>query len=69
MPATLPVGCNFAGRQGGASKVTFTAGASATAHSAHGYTGTFGQYATFGGYVDANVGGFAADYTLTGDGS
>jgi len=32
-------------------------------------TKTYGQYAILGLFVDANVGGTAADFTITGDGA
>lgn len=69
LPNSLPVGCWVNLLQGGAGKVSVSAGAGATLHSPHAYTGTFNQYAVIAMYVDSNAGGTAADYLFTGDGS
>lgn len=66
---SLPVGCSIAVEQGGAGQVTIAAGSSATQHSAHGFTKTYGQYAILGLFVDSNVGGSAANVIVTGDGA
>lgn len=71
IPATLPVGCNIAVQQVGASKVSVngSAVAAATLHSAHSYTGTAAQYSIIGINIYSNIGGSSAIADLTGDGS
>lgn len=66
---SLPAGCAIAIEQAGAGQITIGAGAGASQHSAHSYTKTYGQYAILGLFVDANVGGSAADIIITGDGA
>ncbi len=65
----LPAGCAIAIEQAGTGQIVIAAGAGATQHSAHGYTRTYGQYAILGLFVDSNVGGSAANFIITGDGS
>jgi hypothetical protein len=71
IPATLPIGCNIAILQAGASKVSVngSAVAAATLESAHSYTGTSAQWAIIGVNIEANSGGSAAIAVLTGDGA
>lgn len=71
IPQTLPLGCNIAVLQAGASKVSVNGSAvtPATLHSRPGYTGTAGQWAIIGINIEANSGGSAAVAILTGDGS
>jgi hypothetical protein len=71
IPQTLPVGCNVAVLQAGATKVSVNGSAvtAATLHSAHSYTGTSGQWAIIGVNIEANAGGSAAIAILTGDGA
>lgn len=66
IPATLTTGCNIAVAQIGAGKVSVNGSAvsPATLHSAHSYTGTFGQFAIIGINIDQT-----GDAILTGDGS
>ncbi|HEX3651865.1 MAG TPA: hypothetical protein VHU18_03480 [Rhizomicrobium sp.] len=66
---SLPPGCSIGIEQAGNGQVTVLAGTSATQHSAHGYTKTFGLYALLGLFVDINPGGAAADFIITGDGA
>lgn len=67
--ATLPVGCTLQVLQGGAGQITVANGSGATLNSAHSYTKTFGIWAIIQLTVDANVGGSAAHFTLSGDGA
>lgn len=67
--ATATVGCSIAIIQRGAGQVTILSGVGATLQSAHSYSKTFGQWATIGVFVDANSGGSAAEFVLTGDGA
>jgi hypothetical protein len=66
---SLPAGCAIAIEQGGSGQIAINAGSGATQHSAHGYTKTYGLYAILGLFVDANAGGSAADFIITGDGA
>lgn len=66
---SLPVGCAIAIQQAGSGQVAITAGSSATQHSSHSFTKTFGQYAILGLFVDTNAGGTAANIIITGDGA
>jgi hypothetical protein len=66
---SLPVGCAIAIEQAGSGQVAITAGASATQHSSHNFTKTFGQYAILGLFVDTNASGTAANVIITGDGA
>lgn len=66
---SLPVGCAIAIEQGGGGQISVSAGSGATQHSAHGFTKTYAQYAILGLFVDANAGGSAADFIITGDGA
>jgi hypothetical protein len=66
---SLPAGCAVALEQGGAGQVTIAAGSGTTQHSAHSFTKTYGQYAILGLFVDANAGGSAANFIITGDGA
>ncbi|MBN9488400.1 MAG: hypothetical protein J0H44_14290 [Alphaproteobacteria bacterium] len=66
---SLPIGCAIAIEQGGSGQITVTAGISATQHSAHNFTKTYGQYAILGLFVDTNAGGAAANIVITGDGA
>jgi hypothetical protein len=67
--SSLPAGCAIAIEQQGGGQVTIAAGVGATQHSAHSFTKTYGQYAILGLFVDANVGGSAADIIIAGDGA
>lgn len=66
---SLPVGCAIAVEQAGAGIVTVANGSGATSHSAHSFTGTYGQYAVIGLEVDTNSGGSSANIIITGDGA
>jgi hypothetical protein len=68
-PNNLPVGCAVAIEQSGTGQVAVSAGPSATVHSAHGFSKTYGQYAILGLFVDTNAGGSAANFIITGDGA
>jgi len=67
--ATLPVGCAIVVEQKGAGQVTIFPGSGATETSASSYTKTRTQYAVIGLFVDANVGGSAANFNISGDGA
>jgi hypothetical protein len=66
---SLPVGCAIAVIQSAAGQVTVGNGAGATMSSVNTYTKTKAQYAIIGLTVDANVGGTAAHFILSGDGA
>jgi hypothetical protein len=66
---SLPVGCAIAIEQAGSGQITIAAGSSATQHSSHNFTKTFGQYAILGLFVDTNASGTAANIIITGDGA
>jgi hypothetical protein len=67
--ATMPIGCHVYVFQAGAGQVSIVNGSGATQSSAYGYNGTYAQYALVDLYVNANVGGSAANYVIRGDGS
>jgi hypothetical protein len=67
--AAAVVGCAVAIQQTSAGQVTIVNGGSATMNSADGFTKTAGPYAIIGLFVDANPGGSAAHYVLTGRGA
>lgn len=69
LPNSLPVGCQVALEQNGSGQVTLSAGSGATLNSAHSYVATAAQYSVIGVTVNANSGGSAAVYILTGDGA
>lgn len=66
---SLPQGCAIAVEQAGDGQVAVSAGSGAMQHSAHNFTKTFGRYAILGLFVDSNVGGAAAHFIITGDGT
>jgi hypothetical protein len=66
---SLPVGCAIAVIQSAAGQVTVGPGAGSTLSSVNTYTKTKAQYAIIGLTVDANVGGTAAHFILSGDGA
>lgn len=66
---SLPQGCALAIEQAGTAQVTVNAGTGASQHSAHNFNKTFGRYAILGLFVDSNVGGTAAHFVITGDGT
>ena len=69
LPASLAAGCALAVLQAGTGQVSLTAGSGATLVSRQSYTKTGGQWGLIGLTIDANVGGSAAHYVLTGDGA
>lgn len=69
LPNSLAIGCQVAIEQSGAGAVTPTAASGATLRNAHTFTKTFGPGAVIGVTIDANSGGSAAAYVMTGDGA
>jgi hypothetical protein len=66
---SLPVGCAITVIQSAAGQVTVGPGAGSTLSSVNTYTKTKAQNAIIGLTVDANVGGTAAHFILSGDGA
>lgn len=69
MPNSLVVGCSVSIVQYGTAKVSVTAASGGALRSGHSFTGTAAQYSKIDVTVDTNVGGAAANWTLTGDAS
>lgn len=69
LPNNGTVGCQIGVTQGGAAKVTLVAQAGGSLVTPHGFSGTFAQGSFIGAHVVANVGGSAAQWNFTGDGS
>ena len=67
--ATATVPCVVEIEQAGAGQVTVSPGSGASQDSAHSYSKTYGQWAIIWIKVDANVGGSAAHYVISGDGA
>ena len=66
--ATIGVGCALAVEQLGIGLISIADGAGSSHHSVNGFNKTAGQWAILGLFVDANPGGSAATYNVTGDG-
>jgi hypothetical protein len=67
LPNDREQGFSFLLCQAGGGQVTFAAASGATLHSRMGYTKTAGQWSEVSLTVDANSGGAAAVWVLSGD--